>query len=173
MKSISKTFFVAAFAIGVFGLCQSSQAQSSMSLQAQSAVKLDAIYFQEWFAGIKIGGTGFNIFLPNVDKSDHVELKEIYFRNLKGTLSKVKDNYVATLTNPSKVYTFKKADKPEGYPFDLADSECVISYNEEGQTKYMKIKVLDERAGTYYENGPPASYQYDATTRLATVDEEE
>ncbi|TXD83924.1 hypothetical protein ESY86_07730 [Subsaximicrobium wynnwilliamsii] len=171
MKLITRTFYVTVFAIGLLGLCQTSHAQSSMSLQAQSAIKFDSVYFQEWFAGIKVGGTGFNIFFPNVDKDDRIELQDVYFRNLKGKLSKVKDKYVATLKNPSKHYTFKKADKPEGYPFDLKDSECVISYNENGQTKFMKVKVLDERAGTYYENGPPSIYQYDATTRMATVDE--
>jgi len=173
MKLQTKAFYVTAFAIVLSGLSQSSHAQGSMSLEAQAAIKFDAVYFQEWYAGIKVGGTGFNIFLPRVEKESRIELQEVYFRNLKGKLSKVKDNYVATLKNPSKYYTFKKADKPEGYPFDLADSECVVSYNENGETKYIKVKVLEERAGAYYVNGPPLVYEQNSTTRLATLDETE
>ncbi len=173
MKLLIKAFSCSVFTIILFSACQFSHAQSSVSLQAQSSIKFDAVYFQEWYAGIKVGGTGFNIFFPNVNTGNEIVMKDVYFRNLKAKLHKVKDNYVATLENPSKHYTFKKAEKPADYPFDLGDSECVISYIEAGELKHLKVKVSDERAGTYYVNGPPLVYESPTSSGLATLDDSE
>ncbi|WP_026754319.1 hypothetical protein [Sediminibacter sp. Hel_I_10] len=173
MKLLKQAFCATVFTIVFSSAFNMSHAQGSLSLQAQSSVKFDAVYFQEWYAGIKVGGTGFNIFLPNVNKNQDIVMQDVYFRNLKGKLNKVKDKYVATLKNPSPHYTFKTPEKPKDYPFDLKDSECVISYLENGQTKYLKIAVLNERAGTYYENGPPSIYDDPSSRGLATLDSDD
>lgn len=142
------------------------------TLQNNVPFQLNEINFQEWFAGIKVGGTGFNIFLSNITNDDNVVLKTVYFRNLSGQLVKGKGKYSATLKNSSPHYTWQYPEKPADYPFDLAPNECVISYKENGELKYIKVAALIEKAGTYYENGPPSIYENSPNSVIATVDED-
>ena len=133
---------------------------------------LEAVSFQEWYAGIKVGGTGINVFLPLKNVNQNVTIDSIYFRNLKAKLEMKDGKYVAVLENTSKFYTFKKSERPDDYPFTLLDDECAISYIENGVTKYHKVSQLNEVAGIYYENGPPSLYLKKATSIMATLDED-
>jgi len=69
--------------------------------------------------------------------------------------------YSAILKNRSP-YDSTPITKAVKYPFKLSGNECVISYIEDGETKYFKIVNVTEREGIYYENGPPS--------RVVTVD---
>ena len=104
---------------------------------------------------------------------EDVTIDSIYFRNLKGKLEQKNGKYVATLENTTKGYTFRKSERPEDYPFTLQDYECVISYTENGITKYHKVIQLNEVAGTYYENGPASLFLKESRSSMATLDEEE
>jgi hypothetical protein len=130
------------------------------------------VSFQEWYAGIKVGGTGINIFVPISDEADNVSIENICFRNLQGRLVKSNGKYMAVLKNPSKNYTFSVIEKPDNYPFTLSINECVISYIENGVTKYYKVNEINEFAGTYYENGPSSIYVRQSSSGLASLDEE-
>ena len=171
-KAINATFLCLIF----FG-CMISVAQKATNhnptLQNNASFQLNEVNFQEWYAGIKVGGTGFNIVLPNITNDDNVVLETVYFRNLTGKLVKGKGKYSATLKNSSLDYTWDYPEKPSDYPFDLSPNECVISYKEDGQLKYMKVATLTEKAGAYYENGPPLIYESASNSILATVDEED
>lgn len=138
--------------------------------EPSTTFKVKTIAFQEWYAGIKVGGTGMNVFVPIVNKEDHIKIDSVYFRNLKGQLVENYGRYKAILKNKSPYYTFKKAEKDKDFPFDLADNECAISYIENGEIKYLKVTDINEKAGTYYENGPPSIYENKASTILATTD---
>lgn len=151
--------------------CSSSKAVTQ-SFEEPSSFEVKPVVFQEWYAGIKVGGTGMNVFVPVVDKPENVTLEKIYFRNLEGKLVEQGNKYLALLKNPSPYYTFEKPEKPADYPFDLNDEECVISYKENGVLKHMKIAQVHEVAGTYYENGPPTIYTPNKEV-LASIDEEE
>jgi hypothetical protein len=130
------------------------------------------VYFQEWYAGIDIGGTGYRVFVPVVNKKEDIKLENLYFRNLEAKLLNEDGRYTATLKNPSTTYTFTKPEKPSDYPFDLKDNECVISYNENGKTKFHKIRIVAELAGAYYENGAPSISSQRKSATLATLDED-
>ncbi|WP_179021493.1 hypothetical protein [Winogradskyella forsetii] len=142
-----------------------------IKFEPTTAFKVKPIAFQEWYAGIKVGGTGMNVFVPIVNKKDDIKIDSIYFRNLKAKLNENYGRYTAVLKNKSPYYTFKKTEKDEGYPFDLADSECAISYVENGETKYIKVTELKEKRGVYYENGPPSIYENSASTILASIED--
>lgn len=145
----------------------------AITFEQPASLDIKPIYFQEWYAGIKVGGTGINVFVPVANENSNIQIDSIYFRNLQGKLEKKDGKYFASLENPSKLYTFKKAEKPADYPFDLKDNECAISYIQNGKTKYFKVSSLNEVAGTYYENGPPSIYEKSSTSILATTDEEQ
>jgi len=167
-----KPLKTAVFAIVFLGMSNLSLAQGdNTSLKAQSAIKFDAVYFQEWYTGMNMGTTGYNVFFPNVNLNGSIQLKEVYFRNLKAPLRQEEGLFVATLENPSRIHTFKSPDKTEDYRFNLRDNECVLSYVENGKINYIKVTVNDERAATYYKNGPPSIYENPASTRLAKLDE--
>ncbi|WP_299098105.1 hypothetical protein [uncultured Winogradskyella sp.] len=138
------------------------------SFQASTTFKVKTISFQEWYAGIKVGGTGMNVFVPIVNKQEHIKIDSVYFRNLKAKLVENYGRYTAVLKNKSPYYTFKKAEKDKDFPFTLEDNECAISYVENGIVKYVKVSDLDEKRGVYYENGPPEIYKREA--RAATED---
>lgn len=142
------------------------------TFQIPSTFKVKTIAFQEWYAGIKVGGTGMNVFVPIVNKEDHIKIDSVYFRNLKAKLVENYGRYEAVLKNKSPYYTFKKAEKDDDFPFTLADNECAISYVENGEIKYLKVTDISEKAGVYYENGPPSIYENSSTTLVASNDEE-
>ncbi len=174
MKNLKKAVYAIVFAIAFsFTFQCASPKVATATFEQQTPFTLKPVVFQEWYAGIKVGGTGINVFLPISDVKQGVVFDEVYFRNLKGKLNKDGDKYTAVLKNPSRYYTFQKAEKPAGYPFDLKDNECVISYVENGQTKYHKIIALNEVAGTYYENGPPSIYTGSDSRGMASLDEED
>lgn len=170
MKSIKKATYAILLTI-IFSGSTQSFSQEVVTLETTPVLQLDQVQFQEWFAGIKVGGTGINMFFPNIKANKDIHLETVYFRNMKGKLQKGKAMYMAVLKNDSPYYTWQPAKKPADYPFDLKDNECVISYVENGTTKYLKIANLDEKAGTYYENGHPSIYENRTTTSMATVEE--
>lgn len=173
MKNLKKAVYAIIFTCTLSSLFQcASPKVATTNFEQQTPFTVKSVVFQEWYAGIKVGGTGINVFVPVSNVNDNVVLNEVYFRNLKGKLVKNGNKYTSVLKNPSRHYTFQKAEKPADYPFDLKDDECVISYTENGKLKYHKVIQINEVAGTYYENGPPSIYSRSASNSMATLDEE-
>lgn len=145
--------------------CNLQCSTSKYKLEEQSQLNPKGVYFQEWYAGIKVGGTGFNIFFPNLNSEEKVVIDSVYFRRMKAKLVKGRANYSAILKRSNKYYKDvnvyyndnKKLDKKANFPFTLKENECVISYIQNGETKYLKIRNVLEREGIYYEQGPPVT----------------
>ncbi|WP_299114772.1 hypothetical protein [uncultured Winogradskyella sp.] len=174
MKNLKKATCAIVFAVAISFTFQCATPKvATTTFEQQTPFKVKPVFFQEWYAGIKVGGTGINIFIPISDVEQDIAFDEVFFRNLRGKLTKKEEEYMSVLKHPSRHYTFQKAEKPNDYPFDLKDNECVISYIENGQTKYYKIIALNEVAGTYYEDGPPSVYAQSTSSGMASLDEEE
>lgn len=176
MKLPQKATYVIVFAfIYAFSFQCAGQKKGTFTtvFEKQLPFKVKPVSFQEWYAGIKVGGTGINIFVPITDLTENVEINRIYFRNLTAELSKKDGKYFASLKNKSRNYTFKKSEASADYPFRLKDDECVVSYIENGTTKYLKIATVNEFAGVYYENGPPTAYTKNSATKIAALDDNE
>jgi len=174
MKNLKKVSYIIVYAMAIsFAFQCASPKLTTPNLEQQTPFTVKPVTFQEWYAGIKVGGTGINIFLPISNSDEGVSFNEVFFRNLRGNLIKEEGQYTSVLKHPSRLYTFKKADRPMDYPFKLKDDECVISYTENGQLKYYKIKAINEVAGTYYENGPPSIYAQSSANGMASLDEED
>ncbi len=129
------------------------------------------IVFQEWYAGIKVGGTGINLFIPVVETNSNLQLDSVYFRNMKGKLIKGHSTYSVVLKNDSPYYQPNPSNEVTN-PFDLSPEECLITYIENGKTKYMKASKINEKAGTYYDAGHPSLYETASSRTLATIDED-
>lgn len=149
---------------------ESSIKRSIPTFQPSTTFKVKTIAFQEWYAGIKVGGTGMNVFVPVVNKKSNIKIDSVYFRNLKGKLTENYGRYTAVLKNKSPYYTFKKAEKDPDFPFNLDDNECAISFVENGEVKYVKVTNLSEKEGVYYEDGPPLIYDYKSSAIFASND---
>ncbi len=173
MKLLKKAYFAVVFTgiIATTLQCASSK-DIITTFEKPTSFKVKPVYFQEWYAGIKVGGTGINIFIPVVNEADNVVIDSVYFRNLKGKLTKRDGRYSAILQNKSLHYIFVKSERGIDYPFSLKDNECAIRYTENGETKYLKITKTKEKEGTYYENGPPSIYTNNASSILAATDDD-
>ena len=174
MNLLTKFYYTLAFISLISASSQVANSQevsptNNITFEEPTALNVRPIYFQEWYAGIKVGGTGINVFVPIANQSSDIVIDRIYFRNLTGKLIIKDGQYFASLKNTSKLYTFKKSEKSADYPFTLEDHECAISYIENGETKYFKVAQLNEVAGTYYENGPGSIYGNSADSRLAAM----
>ena len=118
MKLLKKAFYAIVFTglIATTLQCASSK-EVTTTFEEPTAFKVKPVYFQEWYAGIKVGGTGINVFVPVVNESENIKIDSIYFRNLKGKLVKRDGKYVSILKNKLRQYIFKKAEKPNDYPY--------------------------------------------------------
>lgn len=137
---------------------------SKLKLQDKAPIEHTRPYFQEWVAGIKDGGSGINIYFPNLVTKNNAIIDSVFFRKMKGKLRNGKASYFATLKKPKPIDLTMSSDPKSEYgnklpkfPFELKNNECVISYIEEGETKYVKIGNLKEKEGEYYPSSPPVN----------------
>lgn len=127
---------------------------SSKLVKEPNPVQVSHVYFQDWTTDIKIGSSGTNIFLANLTTKKGVEADSIFFRNLKGKLVKGRSVYYSQLlrmlpnSQDNKLMTVD-------YPFNLGSHECMVSYIQNNETKYIKIDNVQEREGVHYLEGPP------------------
>lgn len=135
---------------------------SKVKLEEKAPLEYSRPYFQEWVAGIEDGGSGVNIYFPNLVVKNNAIVDSVFFRKMKGKLRNGKASYFASLKkdmpqdivmsdDPKAEY----GNKTQEFPFDLKNDECVISYIEKGETKYFKIVDLKEKEGEYYPTSPP------------------
>ena len=132
-----------------FSNCGSSQT-SSYKLTQNPPFSIDDVFYQDWVAGIKEGGSGTNVHIPFKDFTKDVRVDSIYFRN---KIEKAKNSpqakkqyigYFKKGTNRDIIMDSdpkKEAQNtpPKSFPFELADNEAVVSYVQNGTTNYYKI----------------------------------
>lgn len=172
MNLLKKATNVVIFAVIISSGFQCSSPKTAIAPKEISELKLhDPIVFQEWYAGINVGGTGVNLFVPKFASNPNIQVDSVYFRNMKGKLIDRDAMYSVILKNDSQNYVPNPSNAKTN-PFNLNPNECMIQYTENGQTKYLKIASVVEKAGTYYENGPPSIYETSPASIMATVDED-
>lgn len=127
---------------------------SSKTTVEQNAIQISHAYFQDWTTDIKIGSSGKNIFLANLSAKSGVTVDSVYFRKLKGKLVKGRSIYYSQLI---RMLPNSEGNKLmiEDFPFELNNTECMVSYTENGETKYLKVNNVSEREGVHYLFGLP------------------
>jgi hypothetical protein len=114
MKNLKKAIYAIVFTctLSSFYQCASPKVATT-NFEQQPPFTIKPVVFQEWYAGIKVGGTGINVFVPVSNVNEGIVFNEVYFRNLKGKLVKSGNKYTAVLKNPSRHYTFQKPENQQ------------------------------------------------------------
>ena len=148
-----------------------SQCSSSQKLQEKAPLALGDVYFQRWNAGVQGGGSGINLFISTKTKNyNHTKLDSVYFRGKAAKLSIIEDKTIVYLgrftsefnqpkdivmsSNPLDEYNNPLLVTKEKIPFELKDSECVVSYKVGQTTKYFKIENIIEKEVINYPSAP-------------------
>ena len=123
---------------------------SAKKLQKEAPKTIGKAYYQNWVAGVHGGGSGTNVFIETKNKNSNLD--SIYFHGKVAKLAKKPMNkklFIGYFKSEANVQEFKvkdsksKAVVAEDFPFDLKKNECVVSYIDNGKTKYFKIENLE------------------------------
>lgn len=138
-----------------------SDCSSAQKLQTKTSMEIGEVYFQKWNAGVKEGGSGIDLYIPVLaELPANIHLDSVYFRGSATKLQKLKDGNnvfvgrfksdfiqkpdVVMSSDSKEEYGNKAPNINKKIPFDLKDSECVLSYKEGKETKYFKIENVTE-----------------------------
>ncbi len=152
--------------ISLFSSCSSAQ-----KLVTNPPMTLGDVYFQKWIAGIKDGGSGMDLYIPITgDLPNNIQLDSVYFSGKVIKLQKLESSnelYVGRFKsnlNPkpdvvmssemNEEYGNKVLKLENKIPFELKNSECVVSYREDEKTKYFKIEGIIEKPSQNYPGRP-------------------
>ncbi len=144
---------------------------SAQKLKDKAPVSHDQVYSQEWVSGLKEVGSGINLFIPFAkEMPEHIQLDSVYFRGKSVQLEKIAGEntlYVGRFTtefnqkqdivmsnDPNEEYGNQAPILKKKFPFDLKDSECVVSYQDGSKTHYFKIENIIEKQPQYYPSAP-------------------
>ncbi len=148
-----------------------SSCSSAQKLQKKAPIKLGDVYCQSWVAGIKGGGSGLNLFIPTQTTDlNHTKLDSVYFRGKSVKLEAIENKTIVYVGRFENDFNQKKdiimsSDPNEEYgneipkimpkiPFELKENECVVSFQDGGETKYFKIENVTEKATQNYPGAP-------------------
>jgi len=142
-----------------------SQCSSTQKLEKNTSINFGDVYCQKWTAGIKEGGSGINLYIPVIKSNKKILLDSVYFRgkvtkliisddslHFVGRFKKIeKSDYdIIMSSNPREEYGNKVPELPKKIPFELKDSECIVSYIDDKSTKYIKIDDINEKPMVSY-----------------------
>ncbi|MCB0447315.1 MAG: hypothetical protein KDD03_07345 [Gelidibacter sp.] len=168
-----KVFKIVLFGIGILiGLTSCSSAQK---LLKTSPISFGDAYCQSWVAGIQGGGSGINLFIPlRTELPKGVQLDSVYFRGQVTNLKRIEGNevmyaaYFRTEYNDLKSLESndikeKKNHKSQmhnqEFPFELEDTECVVTFKKGIETMYFKIENITQKPSEHYPSAPPNKQQ--------------
>ena len=167
MVSFVKSMFLLLFFSISLTQCKTSQSMPTISkvVSANSDV-----YFQSWVAGVRGGGSGTNLFIskslisPNKPVSVYFRNKSInfevlnfvndfYIARFKGDANQLSD-YNMNLDGTKEYGNEVPSDLKKTFPFELTNNEAVLSYDEAGKLKYIKITGILQKESVPYPVAP-------------------
>lgn len=156
---------LAIFILSVFlSNCGGSKTdKSKLTLTENPPFSIEEVYSQKWMAGVKEGGSGTNIYISLNNIEPGTLINEVYFRN-KITTAEEKNNqiFVGYFKNEQQDIIMdsdatKEANNipPQKFPFQLEESEAVLSYTYKGIEYYYKISNIEEKELIAYPSNNP------------------
>ncbi|MEJ6791681.1 MAG: hypothetical protein QNK89_02805 [Lacinutrix sp.] len=171
MKPLKKLAFLALSILVLTSIthCKSSKNKSNskevITQEKEMPMIINNAYFQRWVAGQEAGGSGINIYFPELINASNYKLISVYFRSMVGDIQSGKAMYFANLkSNKSDLVMSNEKNAEYGnttptalepFPFELKDNECIISYIDNGETKYFQVYNIAEKVAEYYPSAPP------------------
>lgn len=149
---------------------------TAQKLQNTAPVTVGDVYSQKWVAGVEGGGSGINLFIPVSDIiHQNIQLDSVYFRGKVAKLETIdgktvlfvarfkntfnQKNDIVMSNDPKEEYGNKSPIRQTKIPFDLKDSEGVVSYKEANKTKYFKIGNITEKLPEHYPSAPQNKHE--------------
>lgn len=143
----------------VFIILTFSQCASTQKIQNTAPVKFGDVYYQEWISGVEGEGSGFNIFIPVISNVNNIKLDSVYFKGKQtklesrnGTLfigrfiTEANQKHDIIMSSDRLAEYGNKVPKlPKKSPFDLKNTECVVSYQQANKIKYFKIETISKK----------------------------
>ena len=80
IKNISKALLI------LLVMASFSKCSTTKKLQNSAPFEIGEVYYQYWTAGVKGGGSGFNLFIPIESSSIDITLDSVYFRGEQSKL---------------------------------------------------------------------------------------
>ncbi|GHC44711.1 hypothetical protein [Ulvibacter litoralis] len=163
MKQLKFIVSICALAFLVLSVsnCGSSTTNTAIVFEKNPPFIISEVYAQDWVAGVQGGGSGTNLFVTFSSINEDVEMKQLFFRN-KIEDTKTKPNVPLQITgyfkgkNNERVIMdsnpVKEAQNtpPAAFPFQLSDTEAVLSYTISGALYYYKISDIENREAIAY-----------------------
>lgn len=139
-----------------------TQCTSAQKLEQNAPAVFGDVYFQKKAQAVKDLESSLTLYIPiNGNLSKTIELDSVYFKGRSAKLmtsSKNQNMYYArfiTKQAHSEDFILSSEMKEEhqnklpiektNIPFELLPNQCVLSYKEEGETKYYKISNIKEK----------------------------
>ena len=130
------------------------QCTSIPKLEKEAPTTFKAVYYQDWNAGIKEGGSGTNVYFELNDSS--IVLDSIFFRSKVTELQRMPNSNLVYIGR----FKFQKEDilngvnEPTNWPFKIDDNDCIVSYSEDNKVHYFKISNIKGREPINYPGSP-------------------
>ena len=126
------------------------------SFEQEPPFTLGTVYYQDWVAGVREGGSGTNVHITIESYADDVVILDVYFRSKKEKAQnspQFMDQYVGYFKNEARPDIIMDSDPvkesqnipPESFPFQLEDNEAVLSYLYKDEVMYLKISKMEQK----------------------------
>lgn len=144
------------YILQLFFLASLLSCSSHKATVSAPPIHVSHAYYQDWTTNIKIGSSGVNLFLANLTTQKGVRVDSVFFRDMKAKLVKSRSKYYAQLVwmLPNSQGN-KLTTQDVVVPMPVNNNECIVTYTQDGETKYFKVGPVMEREGVYYDKGVP------------------
>lgn len=154
VKSITQLSFTALILCSIYSCAGGKDA--GHQFDPEPPFTLGEVFYQDWVAGVREGGSGTNVHITIDSYQDDVVIKEVFFRNKKVKAQnspQYMDTYIGYFKNETRPDIIMDNDPvqesqnipPEAFPFQLADDEAVLSYLHKDEVKFVKLSKMDRK----------------------------
>lgn len=157
MKTLS---LASSFILMLFSATQCSE---DHKLQKNAPLSIGEVYVESLTSADAAEDSGYTLYIPITENNSNITLDSVYFRKQIIKLARESDGsntvYVGKFKNQIKSYDDvimssdpleemknKPPSIPKKLPFDIEDTECIVSYEEKGETRYFKIDNIKKKS---------------------------
>ena len=127
---------------------------------------LGEVFYQDWVAGTKEGGSGTRVHITVASFTENVQVSDIYFKDKKAKAQNSPHyprQYVGNFMNATNRDVIMDSNPtleaqntpPAKSPFALNENDAVLSYVQNGTLKYYKISNMKQKPILAYPQSNP------------------